>query len=127
MGTVHVDAAVRYPADPGREWRASFLVGTGAVDSLVPRRWLEAIGLRPERRRAYETADGRRVAMDVAVGEFEAMGELAGGLVIFGDDDAEPLLGATILASAGIEVDPRNRRLRKLPSVRLKALRRRRS
>ena len=51
----------------------------------------------------------------------------AEGLVVFGDDDAEPLLGATILASAGVEVDPRSRRLRKLPSVRLKELRRRRS
>ena len=31
MGTVHVDAAVRNPADPGREWRGPFPVGAGAA------------------------------------------------------------------------------------------------
>ena len=31
MGIVHVGVAVRNPADPGREWRAPFLVGTGAA------------------------------------------------------------------------------------------------
>ena len=36
---------------------------------------------------------------------------------------AEPLLGVTVLESAGIEVDPRNQHLKKLPSVRLKAVR----
>ena len=125
MGIIHVDVTVRNPAEPDKGRRAPFLVDTGAIDSLVPRPWLEAIGLRPESQRIYETADGRDVTMDVAVGKFEVMGELAGGLVIFGDDDAEPLLGVTVLESAGIEVDPRNQRLKKLPSVRLKVLRRR--
>ena len=31
MGTVHVDAAVRNPAEPGKAWRAPFLVGMGAA------------------------------------------------------------------------------------------------
>jgi len=40
--------------------------------------------------------------------------------VIFGKDDAEPILGVTALESVGIEIDPRNQRLKRLPSVRLK-------
>ena len=127
MGIVHIDVTIRNPADPGREWSAPFLVDTGAIDSLAPRECLEAIGLAPKGRRVYETADGRSLTMEVGVGEFEVMGEITGGLVIFGDDDTEPLLGTTILASAGVEVDPRNQQLKKLPSVRLKGLRRRRS
>ena len=123
MGIIHLDVTIRNPADPGREWRAPFLVDTGAIDSLVPRPWLDAIGLRPQARRTYETADGREIAMDVAVGEFELMGEIAGGLIVFADAGAEPLLGVTVLESVGIEVDPRNQRLKKLPSVRLKAVR----
>lgn len=31
MGTVHVDAVVRNPAKPGREWRAPFPVGADAA------------------------------------------------------------------------------------------------
>jgi predicted aspartyl protease len=50
----------------------------------------------------------------------EFMGEVVGATVIFGDDDAEPLLGVTALESVGIEVDPQNQRLKRLPTVRLK-------
>jgi hypothetical protein len=45
--------------------------------------------------------------------------------VIVGADDAEPILGMTALASAGVEFDPRSQRLKRLPSVRLKSAARR--
>ena len=88
----------------------------------MPRPHLEAIGLEPEGKRVYELADGSEIAVDVAVAKIEFMGEFVGGTVIFGDADAEPLLGVTVLESVGIEVDPVNQRLRRLPAVRLKEL-----
>ena len=124
MGVAHVDVTVRNPADRTREWTGAFLVDTGAIDSLAPRRSLEAIGLRPTGRRMYATADGREVEMDVTVGELEIMGELSGGVIVFGDEGAEPSLGVTALESAGIEVDPQNQRLERLPAVKLRGLRR---
>ena len=123
MGVTHVTVTIRNPADPSRSWQGPFLVDTGAIDSLVPRTHLEAIGLKPAAQRVYETADGRQITMDVTIGRVEVMGEITGGLIIFGDADAEPLLGVTALESAGIEVDPQNQRLKKLPAVRLKGLR----
>ena len=125
MGITHVDVTVRNPAQRGRAWTGAFLVDTGAVDSLVPRRHLTELGLQPTGRRLYVTADGREVAMDVTVGELEIMGELSGGVIVFGDDGAEPLLGVTALESAGIEIDPRSQRLKRLPAVRLRGFRRR--
>lgn len=125
MGVTHVDVTVRNPADPTRSWEGSFLVDTGAIDSLVPRSRLEAIGIRPEGQRVYELADGSEVRMDVAGARIEFMGELTAGLIIFGDADAEPLLGVTALESVGVEVDPQSQRLKKLPAVRLKRARRR--
>ena len=68
----------------------------------------------------YELADGSDLSLDVTVAKIEFMGEFVGGTVIFGRDDAEPLLGVTALASVGIEVDPVNQRLKRLPAVRLK-------
>jgi clan AA aspartic protease len=123
MAVTHVTVTIRNPADPSRSWQGPFLVDTGAIDSLVPRTHLEAIGLTPAAQRVYETADGREITMDVPIGRVEVMGEITGGLIIFGDADAEPLLGVTALESAGIEVDPQNQRLKKLPAVRLKGLR----
>ena len=122
MGATHVTVTIRNPADPDRAWEGPFLVDTGATDSLVPRPHLEAIGLEPRSRRTYVLADGSEITVDVTTAEIEVMGEIVGGTILFGEPDTEPLLGVTALESAGIEVDPVNQRLKRLPAVRLKAL-----
>ena len=121
MGNVNADVIVSNPADRTRKWEGRFLVDTGATDSLVPRQHLEAIGLAPEAERTYVLADGTEIRMGVAVARIELLGEMVGGTVLFGEPDAEPLLGVTALESLGIEVDPLNRRLKKLPAVNLKS------
>ena len=47
------------------------------------------------------------------------MGEVVGGTIVYGSAGSEPLLGVTALESAGLEVDPRNQTLKKLPAIRL--------
>ena len=100
-----------------------FIVDTGAVDSLVPRQHLESIGLAPKGQRIYGLADGSEIRLDVTTGDIEFMGEIVGGTIVFGEEDAEPLLGVTALESVGIEVDPHNQTLRRLPSTRLRGFR----
>lgn len=123
MGITQVTAAVRNPARPTKFWEGLFLVDTGAVDCMVPGKRLKALGLKPRGKRTYELADGSEVTLEVTVAEIEFMGETVGATVIYGPDDAEPILGVTALESVGIEVDPRSQRLKRLPSVRLKAVR----
>ncbi len=94
---------------------------TGWIDCLVPGNRLREIGLVPKGQRSYELADGSEVTLDVTVAEVEFMGEMVGATVIFGKEDAEPILGVTALESVGIEVDPRTQRLKRLPAVRLKS------
>lgn len=123
MGATHVAVTIRNPAEPERAWEGLFLVDTGATDSLVPRAHMEAIGLAPKGNRTYELADGSELTLDVTTADIEFMDEIVGGTVIFGEEGAEPLLGVTALESAGIEVDPVNQRLKRLPAVRLKGMR----
>ena len=122
MGATHVTVRITNPATPDRFWEGLFLVDTGATDSLVPRPHLEAIGLKPEGKRVYELADGSEIAVDITVAKIEFMGEIVGGTIVMGADDAEPLLGVTALASVGIEIDPVNQRLKRRPAVRLKGM-----
>lgn len=122
MGATHVTVTVKNPAARDRAWQGEFLVDTGAIDSLVPRRHLEAIGIEPIGSRTYEMADGRRLQFDIGGAELEFMDETVIGTVVFVDGDVEPLLGLTALESAGIEVDPRNQQLKRLSAVRLKPL-----
>ena len=122
MGVTHVTAVIRNPADPTRAWEGLFLVDTGAIDSLVPRPCLESIGLKPKGQRVYGLADGSEVRLDITTGDIEFLGEVVGSTIVFGEADAEPLLGVTALESVGIEVDPRNQKLTRLPTTRLKSL-----
>ncbi len=124
MGSTHVTVAVINPADLSRRWKGLFLVDTGAIDCYIPGNRLREIGIQPVGRRTYELADGSEVALDIAVAQIEFMGEIVGATVIFDQDDAEPLLGVGPLESVGIEVDPQSQRLKRLPAVRLKSLRR---
>ncbi len=118
MGMTHVN--VRNPAEPDRLWEGLFLVDTGAVDCLVPRKHLKAIGLAPKGKRTYELADGSEIKMDITTADIEFMGDLVGSTIIFGADEVEPILGVTALESVGIEGDPRTQRLKRLPAARLK-------
>jgi clan AA aspartic protease len=120
MGATHVTVTVRNSAQPQKTWEGLFLVDTGAVDCLVPGKHLREIGLVPRAKRIYELADGSEVKMDITTGEIEFMGEIVGVTIIFGPDDTEAILGVTALESVGIEVDPRNQKLKRLPAVRLK-------
>ncbi len=104
-------------------WEGLFLVDMGAIDCYIPGNRLREIGIQPEGRRTYELADGSELVLEVGLARIEFMGEVIGATVIFGADDAEPLLGVTALESVGIEVDPQNQRLKRLPAVRLKAMR----
>jgi clan AA aspartic protease len=122
MRMTHVTVTVRNPAEPEKSWEGLFLVDTGAVDCLVPAKHLRAIGLEPRAKRTYELADGSEVKLNITTGEIEFMRDLVGSTIIFGDDDAEPILGVTALESVGIEVDPRTQRLKRLPAVRLKSV-----
>lgn len=79
MGVVNADVTVGNPGDRSKSWRGSFMVDTGATDSLVPGRRLKAIGIEPESRRVYVLANGDKVEIDVAVARIELMGEMVGG------------------------------------------------
>lgn len=120
MGVTHVTVTVRNPGDASRIWEGLFLVDTGSVDCLVPGKHLREIGLEPKGKRSYELADGSEIRMDVTSADVEFMGDFVGATVIYGADDAEPILGVTALESVGIEVDPRSQQLKRLPATRLK-------
>ena len=94
------------------------------MDCYVPASRLREVGVQPGGQRTYELADGTERALQVGVAQVEFMGDVVGATVIFGDEDCEPILGVTALESAGIEVDPVSQRLKRLPAVRLKKLRR---
>lgn len=120
MGLTHVTVTLRRPGSTNGSFEADFLVDTGAIDSLAPAAELEKIGIDPVGTMVYELADGSMREYRFGLVQIEFMGEITAGRVIFGPDQAEPLLGVTALESVGITVDPANRALKRLPAIPLK-------
>lgn len=120
MGVIHVTVNLRSLGSANGAYEAEFLVDTGATDSLVPASELKRIGVQPVGKAAYELADGTAQEYFFGLVEITFMGEVTAGRVIFGPDNAEPILGVTALESVGITIDPANRTLRRLPAIPLK-------
>lgn len=121
MGLTHVTVKLRRLSDANGGYEAEFLVDTGATDSLAPAAKLRRAGIEPVGKTAYELADGSVHEYEFGLAKISFMGELTAGRIIFGPDNAEPLLGVvTALESVGITIDPANRTLKRLPAIPLK-------
>ena len=119
MGLTHVAVKVRN-RDSKDTFTANFLVDTGATDSLIPACELEKIGVKPSAKKPYELANGEIHRYEVAWVELSLMDETIESRVIFGPDNAEPILGVMALEAVGLIVDPTNQKLKKLPALPLK-------
>jgi clan AA aspartic protease len=120
---LHVIVTLKSPGSANGNYEADFLVATGATDSLAPASELTCIGVQPAGSMTYELADGTLQEYSFGLVKIEFMGEITAGRVIFGPDNAEPILGVTALESVGITVDPTTRTLKRLPAIPLKRIR----
>ncbi len=120
MGLMHVTVSLKSQQKSKEKYQADFLVDTGATDCLAPARELKKAKITPAGKMTYELANGEKVEYDFGVAIIEFMGEITGGRVIFGPDDAEPILGVTALESVGILVDPVKKTLKRMPAIPLK-------
>ncbi len=120
MGVTYVDVKVSSISNGKAVYALKCLVDTGATDLLLPAKMLKQIGVKPVGKRRYELADGKIKNFQYGLVKIELNGELKAADAIFGPDKSEPRLGVTILESMGLVVDPRNRKLKKLPSIPLK-------
>ena len=120
VGLVHVQVSLKVPGTSAPGYEGSFLVDTGATDSMAAESDLSRAGIEPVGRKTYELADGSVHEYRFGLAQIEVMGEVTAGRVIFGPDGVEPILGVTVLESIGLIVDPASQSLRRLPAVPLK-------
>lgn len=120
MGLTHITVHVAPVNIRKKGFDAEFLVDTGAVDSLAPASALKRIGVKPEGKDAYELANGETVEYPYGYARLDFFGSSTITRVIFGPEDAEPILGVVALESTGVGVDPVTRTLRRMAAKPLK-------
>ena len=86
-------------------------VDTGAAYTTLPGRLLRELGVQRVGQRRFLLADGRRIYLDFGEARASIDGESVTTIVVFGEDDAPPLLGAYTLEGLGLAVDPGEQRL----------------
>ena len=87
------------------------LVDTGAFYTLLPTPMLEELGIAPTWTESFSLADGSKVEIGVGEAIVRFNGDWRPSFVVFGPEEAEPLLGAHTLEGFGLTVDPRNQQL----------------
>jgi predicted aspartyl protease len=81
------------------------LVDTGSELTWIPRVVLESLGIKPERRRAFRVADGRRVERDIGYAIIHAAGASTADDVVFGEENDFVLLGVRSLEGLNLRLD----------------------
>ena len=112
MGFTSVKVWVANPAKPAKVVKVELLVDTGAMYSIVPRRLLEQLGIRPEAPKSFTLATGDRVRRDVGGAVYKFDGVVGYASVIFGEKGDQPILGVTALEDMGLQVDPVSKKLK---------------
>ena len=110
MSTFRHPIAIGSP-DGSRFEQLEALVDTGSSYTWVPRSILERLGVQPSFRREFETADGRVIERDMNVTVARLDGQVLPILVVFGDEQTIPLMGAQTLETFGLAPDPLGHRL----------------
>jgi clan AA aspartic protease len=119
---IRVPVSLRTLEGNGESYSADFLVDTGSTDTLVPGGELRRLGVRVIDHRRYELADGGVREYEIGLARVELLDGMTAGRIVFGPDDAEPLLGVVMLESLGFTVDPVTQTLKRLPLLPLKPL-----
>src|SRR6266478_1675830 len=111
LGHTYAELTVRPLAGSSKAWTGQALVDTGATDTFLPASVLRKLGIQPSAKRSYELADGTEQELPIGFGVIEVLGRAAGGTLVFSGENEEPLLGVTVLESAGFWIDPQRERL----------------
>jgi clan AA aspartic protease len=123
MGLTHIAVTLKKnSSDEQGSYTATFLIDTGAMDSMVPASELHKVGIKPVGRHYYELANGEHIEYQYGVAEMSFLGEVIGINVLFGPENTQPILGVIALESAGFLVDPKHQRLRKIGARPLKRM-----
>jgi len=110
MGTFRYPIVI-HSSDGTRKQVVEALVDTGATYTWIPSPILEELGYQAKLRRRLRWADGRVVEREGAEAVVEIDGACLTTVVIFGDPETEPLLGAVTLEQFSLAPDPVARRL----------------
>ncbi|MEM2533776.1 MAG: hypothetical protein QXK12_07145 [Candidatus Nezhaarchaeales archaeon] len=111
MGFTYVKIKVFSPTDPSRFEEVELMVDSDALHTSIPKRTLEALGVKPMRMGRYRTFEGREVERAVGEVMVELMKERRHIPIIFAEQEDAAVLGITTLEIFELKVNPLTKEL----------------
>jgi len=105
LGVIKVKFGIFNPLVPRGSVEVEGVVDTGAMYSVIPRKILEELEVKPLERRKFR-AFGGYIERDIGEVGIELMGRRRTVTVIMGEEEDITVLGVTALEAFGLEVDP---------------------
>lgn len=117
MAITFLPVKISNPGKDGKATKLEFLVDSGAAYSVVPKRVLNKLGIKPDEKREFILANGQKITRKISGARFEYRNHKGHAPVIFGEKGDSILLGATTLGALGFALDPLKRELIPHPMV----------
>jgi hypothetical protein len=103
-GITRVSATVRNILT-GKAFTTDFLLDPEVKNSVAPALELKKIGIEPVGKRTYNVGEDKFNEYEHGFAEISFLKEIIVTHILFGPDDAQPVIGALTLSVAGIVVD----------------------
>lgn len=117
MGLTFLEIEIGNPSKPKIREKIKFLIDSGAIYSVVPKKILEKLGIKPIGEQEFRLADGTKIKRKKGGAIFKYGKRIGVADVIFGEEGDSILLGAFTLEALGLTLDPLKRELKPLPMI----------
>jgi len=114
MAYARVKVKVRNIQKPKKGAELELLADTGAIYSIINRKQLQTLNIKPTGKRRFKTAYGRIIEREVGLAEVEIQGQSTHSIIVFGETKDTQVLGVTTLEELGLQVDPVTGKLKPL-------------
>lgn len=106
VGLTHLTARIANPTDLQRYRDVEFMVDSGASYTVVPKKILEELGIKPHSKRTFRLANGDKVERQMGTANVIYKKRRGAATVIFGEKGDFSLLGVTALEALRLAFDP---------------------
>lgn len=111
MGLTSVILEVTNPTDPSKKLKGEFLVDSGAIFTVLTKRMVEALDLKPDYEERFSLADGTSIKRSVSSAFIKYGKRKAPSPVILGHSSDTALMGVLSLEAMGLTLNPLSRKV----------------
>lgn len=105
MGYVRIKAKISN-IETGNAKEVELIVDTGAIYTIIKRKMLEELGIKPIGKRKFKLANGNVIKREVGLCRIDIQDLFTHSIVVFGEENDVEVLGVTTLEELGLQVDP---------------------